>query len=422
MAADDFQPDLAAHEFQPDVPRHADPAEFAVTAGFPVEEPNGTAPMPASGRPPADYGGDPTRESLPFDVPREPPIEAATSDEDVHLIPGAVIGGGRYRLLVFHGGPPTLQFWQALDTALDRQVALTFVDPDATLSDDELQEILSRTLKLSRIEMPGVARVLDVANTGSGGLVVAEWIRGASLAEVADTAPSPIGGARAIQSLAAAAEAAHRAGVALSIDHPSRVRVSVEGDVALAFPATLPEATPEDDIRGIGAALYALLVDKWPLPESGVRSGLDPAELDAAGQPVEPRAVDRRIPFQISAAAARAVQEGGGIRSAPTLLNLLQQATAIADRTELISPVDEPEAPPPPQRVRERRTDDPETQARRRRALMIGLGVGGAILIVALIVLATVLSRDLRRCRRRPGRRRTRPQRADHIGVRRRWR
>ena len=114
--------------------------------------------------------------------------------------------------------------------------------------------------------------------------------------------------------------------------------MSIEGDVALAFPATLPEATPEDDIRGIGAALYALLINKWPLPESGVRSGLAPAELDAAGQPVEPRAVDRQIPFQISAAAARAVQEGGGIRSAPTLLNLLQQATAIADRTEAHHP------------------------------------------------------------------------------------
>ena len=113
----------------------------------------------------------------------------------------------------------------------------------------------------------------------------------------------------------------------------------------------------------------------------------------AAGQPVEPRAVDRHIPFQISAAAARAVQEGGGIRSAPTLLNLLQQATAIADRTELISPVDEPEAAPPPQRLRERPADDPEAQARRRKGLLIGLGVGGAIIIVALIVLATVLSR-----------------------------
>ena len=279
------------------------------------------------------------------------------------------------------------------------------------------QEILSRTLKLSRIDMPGIARVLDVANTGSGGLVVSEWIRGGSLAEVADTSPSPIGGARAIQSLAAAAEAAHRSGVALSIDHPSRVRVSIEGDVALAFPATLPDATPEDDIRGIGAALYALLINRWPLPESGVRSGLAPAELDPAGQPIEPRAVNRAIPFQISAAAARAVQEGGGIRTAPTLLNLLQQATAIADRTELISPVDEPEAPPP----RFRAADDPEAQARRRKGLMVGLAVGGAIILVALIVLASILSSDLRRRGRVPGQGRARPQRPDDVrGIRRR--
>jgi putative peptidoglycan lipid II flippase len=383
-SADDLRPDLPADDFAHDVPQ---PEE---TAPFP-EAANGTVPMPVSGRPPADYGGDPTRESLPFDVPHEPPIEAATSDEDVHLIPGASIAGGRYRLLVFHGGPPNLQFWQALDTALDRQVALTFVDPDATLPDEHVQEILSRTLKLSRLDMPGVARVLDVTSTGSGGLVVSEWIRGGSLPEVANTSPSPIGGARAIQSLAAVAEAAHRSGVALSIDHPSRVRVSIDGDVALAFPATLPDATPEDDIRGIGAALYALLINRWPLPESGVRSGLAPAELDAAGQPIEPRAVDRDIPFQISAAAARAVQEGGGIRSAPTLLNLLQQATAIADRTEVISPVEELEVPPP-SRLRGTPTYD-ESGARRRKGLLIGLGVGGAIIVVALIVLASVLSR-----------------------------
>ncbi|MCW2514577.1 MAG: rane protein, partial [Mycobacterium sp.] len=291
------------------------------------------------------------------------------------------------RLLVFHGGPPHLQFWHAMDTVLDRQVALTFIDPDAVLPDDELSEILSRTMRLSSLDVPGIARVLDVARTGSGGLVVSEWIRGGSLAEVAETSPSAIGGARAVQSLAAAAEAAHRSGVALSIDHPGRVRVSIEGDVALAFPATLPSATPEEDIRGIGAALYALLVNRWPLPESGVRSGMEPADLDPAGEPVEPRTMDRAIPFQISAAAVRAVQEHGGIRSAPTLLNLLQQATAVADRTDLISPIDEPEAP----RARFRTDDDPEAKARRKRGVLIGAAVAGSILVVALIVLATVL-------------------------------
>ncbi|CAN3131817.1 putative peptidoglycan biosynthesis protein MviN [Mycobacterium sp. smrl_JER01] len=405
---DDFQPDV----FEPDVPerpRASTRPEDAETSTLPRSSEASTprsseastprsseASTPRSSeastpRPASDYGGDPSREPIAFDPPREPAIETATAAEDIHLIPGAVIAEGRYRLLVFHGGPATLQFWQALDTALDRQVALTFVDPDSTMTDAQVQQILDRTQRLSRIDMPGVARVLDVNKTRSGGLVVSEWIRGGSLAEVADTNPSPIGAARAVQSLAAAAEVAHRNGVALSIDHPSRIRVSIDGDVALAFPATLPDASPDDDIRGIGASLYALLIDRWPLPETGEPGGLAAADLDAAGQPVEPKTVDRDIPFQISAAAARAVQEGGGIRSAPTLLNLLQQATAIADRTDHIAPVGDPT--PESSNADFRAEPDADAAERRRKGLIVGLTVAGAIVIIAVILLATVLSR-----------------------------
>ncbi|MGB0877613.1 MAG: murein biosynthesis integral membrane protein MurJ [Mycobacterium sp.] len=398
----------SADDFQPDVPdtfgAHAKPAY----PGTPSPPSHAAAP-PA--RPPADFGSnptredptredptreDPTREPPAFDAPRQPPIEGALPAESVKLIPGAMIANRRYRLLVFHGGPNHLQFWQALDTALDRQVALTFVSPDGSLPERYVQEILTRTQRLSSLDVPGVARVLDVASTGSGGLVVSEWIRGGSLAEVADTTPSPIGGARAIQSLAAAADAAHRNGVTLSVDHPSRIRVSIEGDVALAFPATMPDATPEEDIRGIGAALYALLIDRWPLPESGERSGLAPAELDAAGQPIEPRAFDRDIPFQISAAASHAVQEGGGIRSAPTLLNLLQQATAIADRTDHLAPV---EVAAPDTGTGSgtggwlRTASDPDAEQRRRKFLMIGLAVAAVVVVVALVLLTSVLGR-----------------------------
>ena len=306
-----------------------------------------------------------------------------TSGDDVALRAGAVVADGRYRLLVFHGGPPDLQFWHALDIPLDRQVALTFVDHDGELPASMVQEILTRTSKLSHIEGPGLARILDVTRLGHGGLVVSEWIRGGSLAEVAATEPSPMGGARAIQSLASTAESAHRSGVALSVDHPGRIRVSIEGDVVLAFPGTLPSATPEDDIRGIGATLYALLINRWPLPEAGALSGMLPATQNSAGQPIEPREVDGTIPFQISAAAARAVQEGGGIRSAPTLLNLLQQATTVAETTELLEPVDSSQQPADAAEL--------EAAAKRRKALLIGVGVGGAVLLVALLVLASVL-------------------------------
>ncbi|WP_204158523.1 murein biosynthesis integral membrane protein MurJ [Mycolicibacterium mucogenicum] len=292
-------------------------------------------------------------------------IPDTSGGDDFALRAGAVVADGRYRLLVFHGGPPDLQFWHALDIALDRQVALTFVDHDGELPESMVQEILTRTSKLSHIEGPGLARILDVTRLGHGGLVVSEWIRGGSLAEVAATEPSPMGGARAIQSLASTAESAHRAGVALSVDHPGRIRVSIEGDVVLAFPGTLPSATPEDDIRGVG--------------------GMLPATQNSAGQPVEPRAIDPAIPFQISAAAARAVQEGGGIRSAPTLLNLLQQATTVADTTELLAPVDGSQGPETADAA------ELEAAAKRRKALLIGVGVGGAVLLVALLVLASVL-------------------------------
>jgi len=57
-----------------------------------------------------------------------------------------------------------------------------------------------------------MSNVLDIAGLRKsfGGLVVAEWIRGGSLQEVADTSPSAVGAARAMQTLAAAAEAASR--------------------------------------------------------------------------------------------------------------------------------------------------------------------------------------------------------------------
>jgi putative peptidoglycan lipid II flippase len=200
-----------------------------------------------------------------------------------------------------------------------------------------------------------------------------------------------------MQTLAAAAEAAHHAGVALSIDHPGRVRVSIEGDVVLAFPATMLYISPEDDIRGIGAALYALLVNRWPLPESGEPSGMAPAPRDPAGHALEPSAIDADIPFQISAAATHSIQLDGGIRSAATLLNLLQQATVVADRTELLTPINESTPPPPaperPERVHNVGIDEAHARARRRRTVMIGVGAAAAVILVALLVLASVLSK-----------------------------
>ncbi|WP_415971757.1 lipid II flippase MurJ [Rhodococcus sp. 077-4] len=271
------------------------------------------------------------------------------------LIPGASVAGGRYRLLAPHGGARGLKFWQAHDVKLDREVALTFVDADqqSTASPNDRtqgpQAILSRTLRLGRINSPGLARVLDVVRGSSGGIVVAEWTPGRSLREMADTVPAPTGAARAIKVLAAAAEAAHRSGGALSIDHPDRVRISTSGNAVLAFPATLADADPSSDVRGLGAMLYALITARWPLSDttggavvSGdaapARSvgGMRPADRDDKGAPLEPRQIRPDVPFEISAVAVRALEQNSGIRTAATVQHVLDQAAVVNDKTDLM--------------------------------------------------------------------------------------
>jgi putative peptidoglycan lipid II flippase len=324
------------------------------------------------------------------------PVDSMPTDPvaPARLVPGASIADGRYRLLLDHGGPDGLQFWQALDIPLNRQVAVTIVNAHDGPR-DVVGDILTRTLRLSRFDVPGIARLLDVARTAGGGLIVSEWIRGASLKEVADVSPSPLGAARATQALATAAEVAHRAGAALSIDHPSRLRVSIGADVVLAFPAAMPDATPESDIRGIGGALYALLVNRWPFPETGVPSGIASAERDPDGLPQVPQALNLNIPFPISAVAARAVAPGGGIGGARTLSDGLEQAIEEADRTWPLPPV-EP-SPEAPRRMRAALGDVPgmfeQVRGRQRAGMLAGVGVAAAVMVVALVTLASVLSR-----------------------------
>lgn len=296
---------------------------------------------------------DPTYDTgmLPVGSPEMPPMRVESPSRRTprgpKLIPGASVAGGRYRLLADCGGSRGLRFWQALDVKLDREVALTFVDADQKAADnsghDGPQAILSRTLRLGRINSPGLARVLDVVRGSSGGIVVAEWTPGRSLREMADTMPSPIGAARAVRALAAAAELAHRGGGSLSIDHPDRVRISASGDAVLAFPGTLSDADAQGDVRGLGAMLYALITARWPIRSGGAVSGaavtvggLPLADFGPDGTPVEPRQIRPETPFEISAVAVRSLESNKGVRTAATVQHVLEQASVVDQKTDFI--------------------------------------------------------------------------------------
>jgi putative peptidoglycan lipid II flippase len=280
-----------------------------------------------------------------------------------HAAPGANIGNDRYRLLVRHGARPHLEFWQGIDLATGDEVALTLVDPDHALPEECVHEILARTVRLKGVDMPGLARVLEVLYTGRFGVVAAEWVYGGGLGEIASTTPSPIGVASAMQSLAAAADEAHRAGLLLSIDEPSRLRIAVDGHAVLAFPATMPEATVATDLRGIGDAM-CMLLNGW----------------------------DSGMPFLVSTTISGLRQESGGIASAATLLALLQAATGNeTGGGRVMAPL----PPPPPGQYADFRNFGPDERAAdaRRRVMRIGLATTVLIAVLALMNLASAVNK-----------------------------
>lgn len=280
--------------------------------------------------------------------------------------PGTSVGNGRYRLLAYHGGRPRLQFWQGVDLVSGQEVALTVVDPDATWPDEFVHEILASTVRLKGIDMPGIARVQEVFHTGRFGIVVSEWIYGGAVEQIAETTPSPEGVASALQSLAAAADAAHRAGLVLSIDDPARVRVGVDGHAALAFPATMPEATVASDLRGIGWAMCVLLH-------------------------AEPG--DEKIPFLLSTTISGLLD--GGIASAATLLTLLREASGNDVAAGSVMP---PLPPPPSGGYAGFRSFGAEDQAAdaRRQVMRLALVTTVVIAVVALVALGSTLNNMLR--------------------------
>ncbi|ALG86456.1 murein biosynthesis integral membrane protein MurJ [Gordonia phthalatica] len=385
--------------------------------GGPRPYPRPQGPAPRRGVPPmGQKGSDTSRpQGRRGDAPSGPSDERTRvmgAPRGPRLIPGAAIAGGRYRLLEKEGGTRGLEFWRAKDTGLDREVGLTFVDPEQKAppirpGDREADQgplaILNRTRRLGQLHSAGVARVLDVVRSASGGVIVTEWIHGSSLKDVAATAPSAMGAARAVRALAAGAEAAHRTGATLSIDHPDRIRVSTDGDAVLAFPAVLPGDDRAGDVRGLGAVLYALLLNRWPLDGATGRSlttsgpavgGLAPAQPDPRDptRPIEPRAVKPEIPFEISTVASRALEGDHGIRTAATVQHVLDQATVVDLKTDMLPQVESRQAPlsvAPISRTRKERLMGEGEAGKRNTALLAGAGLFILFLIIAVVVALT---------------------------------
>lgn len=317
------------------------------------------------------------------------------------LLPGAVIGDGRYRLLAQFGHDmrADAHLWRARDGQLRRDVALTVLVGDATNGPraQAARRTLERAAHAAAFSHPAMARVLDVLTIGNGvspgegllGIIVADWSAGTDLVDLVAEHPLPaVNAARLLEPLASAVERAHHAGLVLGVDHPQRIRVTPDGLLRLAFPGPLPEAVPRDDVKGLGAILYLLLTGRWPLP--GGPTALPTAPVTPDGAIVPPNVLAGYIPPDLSTVAVRSLEDTqvGGIYTSATLLAVLDQAASTAEETEFLGPVYRP--------------DEEDTEAvwttrppvrdhNRRRKLAIGVTALAIAVVAILAWLGTIV-------------------------------
>ncbi|MFC4854908.1 protein kinase family protein [Actinophytocola glycyrrhizae] len=318
------------------------------------------------------------------------------------LLPGAVIGDGRYRLLAQFGHDmrANAHMWRARDGQLRRDVALTVLvgDPQHGPRAQAARRTLERAAHAAAFTHPAAARVLDVLSLGNGvspgegllGIVVADWSTGTDLTDVIAEHPLPAGSAaRLLEPLAAAVERAHHAGLVLGVDHPQRIRVGTDGMLRLAFPGPLPDAVPRDDVKGLGAILYLLMTGRWPLP--GGPDVIPSAPVAPDGSIVPPHVLAQFIPPDLSTVAIRSLEDTqiGGIHTSATLLAVLEEAAQSAERTEFLGaiavPVEETEGAPV------WTTRPPVRDKARRRKLAVGVTALAIAVVAILAWLGTLL-------------------------------
>ncbi len=259
--------------------------------------------------------------------------------------------GSRYRLirrLPPHedlSGSPGSSLWHAYDISLCREVALGLVTPERFRADegfradekgpDPLRSYARRTSGTAFAAEPHVSRVYDVTETDGWVVTVAEWIPGWTFRDVVRTSPEIVDTVRTVRRLAAAVARAHHRSAFVPLTDPARLRVSREHLLVLAFPSTPASAEKSDDVAGLGALLYALLVGTWPLSaaegsvsRSRTIAGLPAAARDSHGRTLAPVRLRPELPRELSDITMSALRAGADGCTARDVVTTLDRVLA----------------------------------------------------------------------------------------------
>ena len=201
-----------------------------------------------------------------------------------------------YRILERLGGGGMGVVYRALDTKLQRHVALKFLPLDMTRDDEARQRFVQEAQAASALDHPNICTVHEIDATPDGQLFIAmAYYDGTTLKKLIEDGPLPVAKAVDIaHQVARGLAKAHAAGIVHRDIKPANVMVTQDGFVKVVDfgiakllgvtggtrdGSTLgtvsymaPEqvagddAVPQSDLWAVGVLLYEMLTGRVPFP------------------------------------------------------------------------------------------------------------------------------------------------------------